>query len=344
MLSTDAGMESPSAWAAAVGRRGRRLPHRVRCRRADAAGDWAVQFPEPNGLALGTAIAYIERLKAAAPIVGFGPTGGTGARERRPDGRRDRRADVGRARRASRRSLAGHPTNAPVASTASSWSTPVATTSQLDRRRHPPPPRSRRCPARPASHRGAEDVGPISVPAGTQPVPSLQNAPWPTPAARRRAPCRRPLRGRRRPGARNRYPRTTRREHRTQDGPVHDLGYRDVEGAASSLPVHLPRRGRRGRAAGRRFGLGRLRGRWFGRRLLGGRLGRCLALRRTGVGRDVQAGRGRHRRRLRHLAGRASGRKATAARGDQDQRRIARTGRAPPRDAGRGARSIRALG
>ena len=78
--------------------------------------------------------------------------------------------------------------------------------------------------------------------------------------------------GRRRPGARNRYPRTTRREHRTQDGPVHDLGYRDVEGAASSLPVHRPA-SRRGRAVGRGFGLGRLRGRWFGRRRLAGRSG-----------------------------------------------------------------------
>ena len=103
MLSTDAGMESLSAWAAAVGRRvvGFHIAFDVDA--LDAAGDWAVQFPEPNGLALGTAIAAIERLKAAAPIVGFGPTGVNWARERRPDGRRDRRADVGRARRASRR-------------------------------------------------------------------------------------------------------------------------------------------------------------------------------------------------------------------------------------------------
>ena len=75
MLATDAGLDALAAWAAAVGRRVDGFHVAFDMDVLDAAGDWAVQMPEPNGLALATALAAIDRLRAGAPILGFGPTG-----------------------------------------------------------------------------------------------------------------------------------------------------------------------------------------------------------------------------------------------------------------------------
>ena len=43
----------------------------------DGAEGWAVTMPEPDGLALETAVAAIRVLAMAMPVVGFGPTGVT---------------------------------------------------------------------------------------------------------------------------------------------------------------------------------------------------------------------------------------------------------------------------
>jgi arginase len=75
MLATDAGLDALSAWAAAVGRRVDGFHIAFDMDVLDAAGDWAVQMPEPNGLALSTAVEAITRIRAAAPVLGFGPTG-----------------------------------------------------------------------------------------------------------------------------------------------------------------------------------------------------------------------------------------------------------------------------
>ena len=53
----------------------------------DGAEGWAVTMPEPDGLALETAVAAIRVLATAMPVVGFGPTGvtlanGDGAEDR----------------------------------------------------------------------------------------------------------------------------------------------------------------------------------------------------------------------------------------------------------------------
>ena len=74
MLGTDAGMAALGAWAHVVASRVDAFYIAFDMDALDAAGDWAVAMPEPNGLALETAIEAVRVLAAAAPIAGFGAT------------------------------------------------------------------------------------------------------------------------------------------------------------------------------------------------------------------------------------------------------------------------------
>jgi arginase family enzyme len=74
MLGTEAGRAAVEGWARAVASRvdGIYIAFDMDC--LDAAGGWAVTMPEPDGLALDTAVAVIRILAAAMPVVGFGVT------------------------------------------------------------------------------------------------------------------------------------------------------------------------------------------------------------------------------------------------------------------------------
>jgi arginase len=75
MLATDAGMAALAAWAGVVAGRVDAFYIAIDMDALDAAGDWAVSMPEPNGLSLETAITAVRAIAAAGPVVGFGPTG-----------------------------------------------------------------------------------------------------------------------------------------------------------------------------------------------------------------------------------------------------------------------------
>ena len=75
MLATDAGLDSFGAWAAAVARDVDAFHVAFDLDALDAAGDWAVQMPEPNGLSFATAVAAIQRIRAAGAVRSFGITG-----------------------------------------------------------------------------------------------------------------------------------------------------------------------------------------------------------------------------------------------------------------------------
>jgi arginase len=74
MLGTESGRAAVEGWARAVASRvdGIYIAFDMDC--LDAAGGWAVTMPEPDGLALETAVAVIRILAAAMPVVGFGVT------------------------------------------------------------------------------------------------------------------------------------------------------------------------------------------------------------------------------------------------------------------------------
>jgi arginase len=74
MLATNSGRAAVEGWAAAVASRadGMYLAFDMDC--LDASDGWAVTMPEPDGLALGTALATIRILARAMPVVGFGVT------------------------------------------------------------------------------------------------------------------------------------------------------------------------------------------------------------------------------------------------------------------------------
>jgi arginase len=75
LLATEAGLDALGAWAATVARDVDGFHVAFDLDALDAAGDWAVQMPEPNGLSLATAVAAIERLRSAGPVWSFGATG-----------------------------------------------------------------------------------------------------------------------------------------------------------------------------------------------------------------------------------------------------------------------------
>src|SRR6476646_3326873 len=74
MLGTEAGRAAVEGWARVVASRvdGIYIAFDMDC--LDAGGGWAVTMPEPDGLALDTALAVIRILAAAMPVVGFGVT------------------------------------------------------------------------------------------------------------------------------------------------------------------------------------------------------------------------------------------------------------------------------
>jgi arginase len=77
MLGTKAGLAAVEGWARSLALRvdGIYIAFDMDC--LDGAEGWAVTMPEPDGLALDTAVAAIRVLAAAMPVVGFGPTGVT---------------------------------------------------------------------------------------------------------------------------------------------------------------------------------------------------------------------------------------------------------------------------
>jgi arginase len=74
MLGTDAGLAALDAWTRAVARTVDGLYVAFDLDALDAAGDWALAMPEPNGLSLETALAAVRTIASAARIVGFGAT------------------------------------------------------------------------------------------------------------------------------------------------------------------------------------------------------------------------------------------------------------------------------
>ena len=74
MLGTDAGLAALSAWARVVASRVDAFYVAFDLDALDAGGDWALAMPEPNGLALETALAAVRAIAAAGPVAGFGAT------------------------------------------------------------------------------------------------------------------------------------------------------------------------------------------------------------------------------------------------------------------------------
>jgi arginase len=75
MLGDEAGIAALDGWARSVARRVDGIYIAVDMDCLDASGGWAVTMPEPDGLALVTAVAAVRTLAAAMPVVGFGATG-----------------------------------------------------------------------------------------------------------------------------------------------------------------------------------------------------------------------------------------------------------------------------
>jgi arginase len=74
MLGTDAGLAALDAWARTVAARVDAFYVAFDLDALDAAGDWAVAMPEPNGISLETALSAVRAIAAAGPVVGFGAT------------------------------------------------------------------------------------------------------------------------------------------------------------------------------------------------------------------------------------------------------------------------------
>ncbi len=74
MLGTAAGQAAVEGWARVVGSRvdGIYIAFDMDC--LDASGGWALTMPEPDGLALETALAVVGILAGAMPVVGLGVT------------------------------------------------------------------------------------------------------------------------------------------------------------------------------------------------------------------------------------------------------------------------------
>lgn len=74
MLGTDAGLGALAAWARVVASRVDAFYVAFDLDALDAAGDWALAMPEPNGLSLETALSAVRTIAAAGPVAGFGAT------------------------------------------------------------------------------------------------------------------------------------------------------------------------------------------------------------------------------------------------------------------------------
>ena len=75
MLATDAGLAALEGWARVVGKRVDGIHVAIDLDCLDRSGGWAVTMPEPDGLALQTAVAAVSVLARAMPVAGFGATG-----------------------------------------------------------------------------------------------------------------------------------------------------------------------------------------------------------------------------------------------------------------------------
>jgi arginase family enzyme len=74
MLGTDAGLAALDGWARTVAGRVDAFYVAFDLDALDAAGDWALAMPEPNGIGLETALAAVRTIAAAGPVIGFGAT------------------------------------------------------------------------------------------------------------------------------------------------------------------------------------------------------------------------------------------------------------------------------
>jgi len=74
MLATDAGLAALDAWAKVVASRVDAFYIAFDMDALDAAGDWALAMPEPNGLSVETALRAVRAIAAAGPVAGFGAT------------------------------------------------------------------------------------------------------------------------------------------------------------------------------------------------------------------------------------------------------------------------------
>jgi len=85
MLGTDAGLAALEAWARTVATRVDAFYVAFDLDVLDAAGDWAVAMPEPNGISLGTALSAVTTIAGAGRVVGFGATAMLFGRGGNPD-------------------------------------------------------------------------------------------------------------------------------------------------------------------------------------------------------------------------------------------------------------------
>ncbi len=74
MLAGAAGMAALAAWAAVVGARIDGWYIAFDLDALDASGGWSLAMPEPDGLALETAVAAVRAIAESGPILGFGAT------------------------------------------------------------------------------------------------------------------------------------------------------------------------------------------------------------------------------------------------------------------------------
>jgi arginase len=74
MLGDEAGRAALAAWARTVAARVDGFYIAFDLDALDAAGDWALAMPEPNGLSLDTAIAAVRTIAVEGPVIGFGAT------------------------------------------------------------------------------------------------------------------------------------------------------------------------------------------------------------------------------------------------------------------------------
>jgi len=77
MVQRPAGLAALRAWAGAVAARVDGIYVAIDMDCLDAAGNWAVTMPEPDGLSLDGAIAAVRAIADQVPVVGFGATGVT---------------------------------------------------------------------------------------------------------------------------------------------------------------------------------------------------------------------------------------------------------------------------
>ena len=74
MLGTDSGLAALGGWARTVAGRVDAFYVAFDLDALDAAGDWAVAMPEPNGLSLETALDAVRTIAGTGSVVGFGAT------------------------------------------------------------------------------------------------------------------------------------------------------------------------------------------------------------------------------------------------------------------------------